>query len=126
MRSMLLFACAAAPQAQPTVAPSPEKTGPVRCQNTGEYNAVQSSETGYRYQSVAGNSEYYRSHVNLGNGIRLLVANMLVNARGGHGRYFDEISVNGQGLGNDPYQSLGMRVQHNRLYRYEALWRTND
>ena len=126
MRSVLLLACVAALQAQPTVAPSTELTGPVRGQNTGEYNVVQSFETGYRFHSVGGNSEYYRSHVNFGNGIRLLGANVLVNSREGHGRYFDEIAVNGQGLGNDPYQSLGIRVQHNRLYRYEALWRSND
>ena len=127
MRSpIFVLVCTAALHAQPTVAPSTERTGPARGQNTGEYNVVQSFETGYRFHSVGGNNEYYRSHVNFGNGVRLLGANLLVNSREGHGRYFDEISVTTQGLGNDPYASLGIRVQHNRHYRYESLWRSND
>jgi len=29
-------------------------------------------------------------------------------------------------LGNDPYQSSTFRIQKNRLYRYDLLWREND
>ena len=30
------------------------------------------------------------------------------------------------GLGNDPYQSATFRIQKNRLYRYDMLWRSVD
>ena len=31
-----------------------------------------------------------------------------------------------QGLGNDPYESVTLRVQKNGLYRYDMSWRQND
>jgi hypothetical protein len=63
--------------------------------------------------------------VNFGNGIRLLGSNLAVYSKEGHGKYFDELLLNTQGLGNDPYQYSNLRVQKNRLYRYDFLWRQN-
>jgi hypothetical protein len=126
LRFASLAACAATLYAQPTVAPSPERVGSTRGQNAGDYNILHSIETGYRFHSVSGNNNYYRSHVNYGNGVRLLGANLLVNSREGHGRFFDEIAINTQGIGNDPYEFFTTRIQHNRMYRYESSWRRND
>jgi hypothetical protein len=112
--------------AQPVVAPANEPTGPVRGQDAGNYNITNSFEFGYRFHTVDGNLGKYRSDVNFGNGIRLLGSNLTVNSRDGHGRYFDEIVLTTQGLGNDPYQFANLRVQHNRLYHYDLLWRIND
>jgi hypothetical protein len=41
---------------------------------------------------------------NYGNGLRLLGSSLSVNSKEGHGGYFDELLLNTQGLGNDPYQ----------------------
>ena len=112
--------------AQPTVAPSTEPVGSARGQDNGNYNVVNSFETGYRFHSVDGNPLRYRSDVNFGNGIRLLGSNLTVNSKDGHGRLFDEIILSTQGLGNDPYQSAMLRIQHNRWYRYDLLWRSNE
>ena len=49
-----------------------------------------------------------------------------IDSKDGHGHYFDQILLNTQGLGNDPYQSANLRIQKNRLYRYDMHWRLND
>ena len=112
--------------AQDTVAPTTgESTLPARGENTGDYNVVQSWELGYRFASVGGDDGKYRSDVNYGEGIKLLSSYLTVNSRDGQGRWFDEIALTTQGLGNDPYESATLRVQKNRWYRYDLLWRSN-
>ena len=112
--------------AQQVVAPTPEPVGPIRGDNTAEYNIVNSFETGYRWRSIGGSLDEYRSQVNYGSGLRLLGSSLTVNSRDGHGRFFDEIALTTQGLGNDPYESATLRIQKNRLYRYDMTWRLND
>lgn len=112
--------------AQDTVAPTTgESTLPARGENAGNYNVVQSWELGYRFATVGGDNGKYRSDVNFGDGIRLLNSYLTVNSRDGRGRWFDEIILTTQGLGNDPYESATFRVQKNRWYRYDLLWRSN-
>jgi len=113
--------------AQDTVAPTTgENTAPVRGENAGNYNVDQSWELGYRFATVGGDDGQYRSTVNYGDGIRLLGSNLTINSRDGHGQWFDEIALTTQGLGNDPYQSVTLRIQKNAWYRYDLLWRSND
>jgi len=113
--------------AQETVAPTTGvSTLSPRGENTGDYNVVQSWEFGYRFASVGGDGGKYRADINYGNGIRLLSSDLTVNSRDGHGHWFDEIVLTTQGLGNDPYESATLRIQKNRWYRYDLLWRTND
>jgi hypothetical protein len=113
--------------AQQTVAPATdEAVSMVRGENKGNYNIVQSWELGYRYATIGGDLGKYRSDVNYRDGVRLLSSYLTVNSRDGHGHWFDEIALSTQGLGNDPYESATLRVQKNRIYRYDMLWRTND
>jgi hypothetical protein len=112
--------------AQPTVAPTQEPVGALRGENVSNYNIVNSFETGYRFRTFGGSFDQYRSTVNYGNGVRLLSSFLSVNSRDGHGKYFDEVMLTTQGLGNDPYQSATLRVQKNGLYRYDMTWRLND
>jgi hypothetical protein len=113
--------------AQETVAPTTgEQVGPPRGTNTGEYNVVQSFELGYRFSTIGGDEGKYRSDVNFGNGVRLLSSYLTVNSKDGHGKWFDSLMLNTQGLGNDPYESATMRVEKNGLYRYDMQWRLND
>lgn len=127
IRVLLLILVGAARQfAQPTVAPSTEPVGNGRGQNVAEYNIVNSFETGYRFAEIGGDTGKYRSDVNYSSGVRLLSSFLSVNSRDGHGRYFDEIVLTTQGLGNDPYESASFRIQKNRLYRYDLLWRQDE
>ena len=124
-RYLLILAAAGVLDAQQTTAPTPEQVGTVRGDTVGTYNVTQSFETGYRWSLVNGDIGMYRQVVNYGNGIRLLGSNLTVNSTDGHGRYFDEILLNTIGLGNDPYQNAMLRIQKNRLYRYDMTWRLN-
>ena len=123
LSTLVLIASAAAQQ---TIAPTQEPVGPPRGENLSDYNIVSSFETGYRFRTFGGDFDQYRSVVNFGNGVRLLGSNLTLNSRDGHGKYFDEISLTTQGLGNDPYETATLRIQKNRLYRYDMLWRQND
>src|SRR5579871_3268786 len=117
---------AAAVWAQPPVAPTGEPTGNPNGDHVEHYNIIQSFEAGYRWRTTGGDSDMYRSTVNYGDGIRLLSSSLSVQSRDGHGRFFDQILINTQGLGNDPYQSATLRIEKNRLYRYEMMWRSTD
>jgi len=112
--------------AQQTVAPTTEPAGPARGDNWNDYNIVNSFETGYRFRTFGGSYDQYRSTVNFGDGVRLLSSFLNINSRDGHGKYFDEVVLTTQGLGNDPYESATFRLQKNRLYRYDMTWRLND
>ncbi|MBM3738289.1 MAG: hypothetical protein FJW39_21105 [Acidobacteria bacterium] len=122
----LLILIAAAASAQPTVAPSPGSVGTVRGKDSGGYNFTNSFEAGARGLSTSGNELRYRSDVNFRSGVRLFGSRLAIHSKEGHGKWFDEISLSTQGLGNDPYQFSSLRVQHNRWYRYDMLWRIND
>lgn len=113
--------------AQETVAPTfDESVGSIRGDNHGDYNLVQSWELGYRYTTVGGNQGEYRSVDDFRNGVRLLSGSISINSRDGHGRWFDSFTLNSTGLGNDPYESAVVRLEKNRLYRYDMSWRQND
>ena len=112
--------------AQPTIAPTSEPVGAPRGDDLSDYNIVDSFETGYRFRAFGGSFDQYRSTVNYGDGIRLLSSFFTMNSKDGHGRFFDEIVLTTQGLGNDPYQNATLRISKNRLYRYDMHWRLND
>ena len=121
-----LFSLLAMAAAQQTVAPTPETSGTVRGENVSDYNIVDNVELGDRFATVGGNLEQYRSSVNFGNGVRLLGSYFSMNSKDGHGRYFDDLVITTQGLGNDPYESARVRLGKNRLYRYDMSWRRNN
>jgi hypothetical protein len=123
---ILILVLAAAATAQQPVAPTPETVGVPRGEDSGTYNITQSFELGYRWSAVGGNLGMYRSIANYGNGIRLLGGSFTMDSKDGHGRYFDKLALQTQGLGNDPYQSATLRLEKNGLYQYDMHWRSND
>ncbi len=127
MRSTLLTVAllAATVCGQTPVAPTAEPVGNPRGDNASGYNVRQSFEVGYRWHSVGGDQDMYRSTVNYGNGPRLLSSSLSINSLEGHGGLFDQIQLNTLGLGNDPYESATLRLEKNRLYRYDLSWRSN-
>jgi len=123
--TLAFLVIAAAANAQTTV-PTPEPVGPVRGENVAGYNIVNSVETGYRWSTVGGNLDSYRSQVNYGDGVRLLSGFFSMNSLDGHGRFFDNLVLTAQGLGGDPYESAILRIEKNHLYRFDMNWRLND
>ncbi|HTB14700.1 MAG TPA: hypothetical protein VK752_24175 [Bryobacteraceae bacterium] len=126
MRRIFLFTLCSLALAQPPVAPTTEQTGNARGENQGNYNIIDSFEVGYRFASVGGDGGMYDSTVNYGDGIRLLSSSLTIQSRDGHGTLFDHLLLTTQGLGNDPYQSVILRIEKNRLYRYDMMWRLTD
>lgn len=125
-RALLLLSLVGPLWGQPAVAPSDALVGKRSGEQWAGYRIIQSWEIGYRLSSTGGNDGKYRSDVNYGNGIRLLSGRFAMTSNDGHGRWFDELLLNTQGLGNDPYESATFRIQKNKWYRYDALWRRND
>ena len=126
MRFCALLTVATALSGQQVVAPTPEQTGPPRGEDAGNYNVTDSFETGYRFAEIGGDLAKYRSDINYRNGMRLIGSSLSVDSKEGHGHLFDQILLNTQGLGNDPYQSAMLRVQKNGLYRYDLAWRLDE
>jgi hypothetical protein len=122
---LLLSILAVALHAQTPVASDPEPVGLPRGDNASGYNFRQSFELGYRWETVGGDDGMYRSTVNYGNGPRLLSSSLSINSLEGHGGWFDQIQLNTLGLGNDPYESASLRIEKNRLYRYDMSWRSD-
>ncbi len=125
LKKYLWLIAAAAAFAQPPVAPTNEPTESNRGDNVSNYNVLQSFELGYRWNTNGGDDGMYRSTVNYTNGLRLLSSSLFVQSREGHGGLFDQIVLNTQGLGNDPYESAILRIEKNRLYRYDMTWRSD-
>jgi len=123
MRKFLFIPLASIALAQPPVAPTPDQAGNPRGENAGQYNVINSFEVGYRFATMSGDGAMYDSTVNYGDGIRLLSSSLTVQSRDGHGRLFDHLMLSTQGLGGDPYQSAILRIEKNRLYRYDMMWR---
>lgn len=123
---ILTFALATLLPAQQTVAPTSESVGSARGTDWSNYNIFQSFEFGYRFSSVGGDLGMYRSTVNYRDGLRLLGSRLTVNSKDGHGHFFDTLTLTTQGLGNDPYQLASLRIEKNRLYRYDLSWRLNE
>jgi len=114
-------------RAQTPVAPTtPDPVGPSRGDNWSGYNIVNSFETGDRFLSVSGNEDKYRSDENFGSGVRLFNSFFSMDSKNGHGKLFDQLVVTTNGLGGDPYQSVNLKVDKNKLYRYDFSWRKND
>jgi len=116
----------AAGRAQQVVAPTPEAVGTPRGSTWDDYNVLNSFETGYRFESVGGNEDEYRSSVNFGNGVRLLGGSLSLNSKDGHGDLFDQAVLSVLGLGGDPYEAATSRIEKNGWYQYDMLWRQND
>ncbi len=78
-----------------------------------------SLEVGNRWSSeVKGNSDVYRSLVNLGDGPKVLGLDL--SLRGPASGLFDKLDVRGDGWGGEPYSTARVRVERNRLFGFSA------
>ena len=95
---------AESPKPEDTTAPGPA------------FNA--SVEVGYRWNGdIRGNRDVYRSVVNLGEGPRLLNADLrFVNPT--QGGWLDRINVRANGWGGDPYNSVRLEMVGGTKYRF--------
>ena len=81
-----------------------------------------SIDLGYRWQTgIGGSRDTYRSIVNLGSGPKLLGADFTITDP--KSRYFDQIMVRAYGWGDEPYETLNVRVSKKKRYEFNADYR---
>jgi hypothetical protein len=112
--------------AQPTVAPTNEPVGNPRGDEVSGYNILNSSELGYRWASIGGDLGMYKAVANYTDGLRLLSSSFNVQSKDGHGKFFDHLQITTSGLGNDPYEFATLKIDKNKLYRYDLVWRQSE
>jgi hypothetical protein len=112
--------------AQHALPPSPDASGDELGKGLGAYNVTNSFETGYRFTTVGGDANLFRSVENYGDGIRLFGASVAAHSLDGHGPLFDTFSFNSSGLGNDPYGVANITLEKNEGYRYDMTWRQEN
>ncbi len=113
MRLLLAFLCCLPLLAGD--APAPAAGGP-----SGEPQF--SVELGNRWStSLRGNSDVYRSLVNLGDGPKVLGLDL--SLKGGARKLFDRLQLTGEGWGGEPYSTARLAVERDRWYRVSADYR---
>lgn len=108
MKAILILVVSAAALAQDTASPAEPVTGTV--------------DLGYRWLSdLQGNDLTYRSIINLGEGPKLLGADL--NFRDPTDRLFDTMTLSGIGWGGDPWNTARWEVSKKKLYRFQLDYR---
>lgn len=80
-----------------------------------------SMDVGYRFVNTGGNFDAYRTVVDLGEGPKVLNFDFsLVNPTG---KYYDKITVFGEGWGGDPYETARLDATKQRLYDFHFDYR---
>ncbi|MBI4469494.1 MAG: hypothetical protein HY650_09270 [Acidobacteria bacterium] len=87
--------------------------------NLGAMQLRGSVEFGARWRDVVGNDEVYRSHVNLGNGAKLLHSDVEISSPENVGTLFDRFRMTMDNWGGDPYNTSTVRVQKFRIYDFQ-------
>ena len=85
----------------------------------------QSFELGYRFATVGGDGDMYRSTVNYTDGIRLLSSSLSSSRATATASCSTRSAHHHAGPGQRPYQSAILRIEKNRLYRYDMIWRSD-
>ena len=84
-------------------------------------------DVGYRsIMNLGGNQDYYRSVVNLGNGPRLLGANLDFQSPLGNKKYFDNIHFDASAWGGDPYNTMRLFAKKAGVYEFTFNYRNVD
>jgi hypothetical protein len=106
------------PATRPPVVQEPVNLGGMVLRNTIEF--------GPRWRDVNGSEDVYRSHVNLGNGLKLYHSGFELTAPESSGRLFDLLKVNLDNWGGDPYNTATVRVKKNLAYDFEYRYQKID
>jgi len=101
-----------------TAAPAVPVVSPVPTQETTVTGSV---DLGYRWNSVGGSLDTYRSVVDMGSGVRLLGLDVTIESAAR--KWFDRIDVRGSGWGGDPYDTAHVDVARHDWYRFQFDYR---
>jgi hypothetical protein len=81
-------------------------------------------DIGYRWKAgFQGSEDLYRSLVNLGEGPKLLGANLNFSDPLGTGKYVDRLQINATSWGGDPYNTLRVYAEKASVYQFSFDYR---
>lgn len=92
----------------------------------GGFQVKNTMEFGPRWRDVDGNEDVYRSHVNLGNGLKLFHSSFELIAPESSGPLFDRLAVNLDNWGGDPYNTVDVNVKKNLWYDFQYRYQKID
>lgn len=105
--------------ASPEPAKEPQPPAPIFGMDT-----TGTLDVGYRWNvGLRGSEDLYRSLVNLGEGPRLLGANLTMNSPLGAGKYVDRLQLNASAWGGDPYNTLRLFAEKSGAYQFSFDYR---
>jgi len=108
--------------APPEPAKEPQPAAPIFGMDT-----TGTLDLGYRWNAgLRGSRDLYRSLVNLGEGPRLLGANLTMNSPLGAGKYVDRLQLNASAWGGDPYNTLRLFAEKSEVYQFSFDYRKVD
>lgn len=102
-------------------APQSENVGKV----INGYTVQNTVEFGGRIATVSGNSDMYNTLENLHSGPRLLDQSLTMRSLTHRGAIFDELWISSFGYGGDPQAGTRLRMYKNKLYDFNATYRTD-
>lgn len=86
----------------------------------------QTLQWGARLRTVKGNEDMYRSHLNLGEGLKLFHSSFDLSAPESRGRLFDHLQVNLNNWGGDPYNTADVYLKKNLFYVFRYRYQKID
>lgn len=116
------LALARAAVRNPEEKPAPPETGRIM----GDYSIRSSLEVGYRFVDVRGNSDLYRSEVDVRRGLRVLGFSLDARSISGQSHFFDFLRADVSNAGGDQSQSFSVRADKTRFYKFDASVRRFD
>lgn len=112
---LIVSGCTAWAQS-PSPTPAPENT-------YGGYKVTSVTEFGYRWRSLDGNVNKYRSDLNYKQGFRSFDSNLLLQSEDGKGKYFDSLLITNSGWGADPQGATRVNMERTGFYKFNASFR---
>src|SRR5581483_5095196 len=86
----------------------------------GDYSVTSALEFGYRTTDVNGSRDKYLSDVNIRDGLRLFDYSLDSRSVTGAGPLYDFMHSDAAGLGGDPQQTITLRMDKKRAYKFDA------
>lgn len=101
--------------------PSPNPT-PEEALYNG-YRLSASIEAGWRWRTLDGNENQYRSALNYKQGFRTFDTNILLETDNGKGKWFDSLLISNTGWGSDPTGFTRVSMEKTGFYKFDATAR---
>ncbi|MFT3744826.1 MAG: hypothetical protein QM785_11115 [Pyrinomonadaceae bacterium] len=84
------------------------------------YRVAGTAEFGWRWRSLDGNENKYRSDLNYKQGFRTFDSNLFMETDKGQGKWFDSLLVSNSGWGSDPSGYTRVNIERTGFYKFRS------